>query len=339
MLKLRKKEKTDYCLNCSYPLPHEYNFCPRCGQKNINNNPTFWELVTDFFQNYFSLDSKLGRSIKPFFFKPGFLTNRFNEGQRVNYVNPVRLYLIISFLYFFIVGILISKIEPDPGTGETAIIDTSDNRKKINQVDSLLKNNPEIKKNLNLDDRLEDQPDISDNMLDKLLKYAEVDSISDKALLDSLNVEVTGPSDIENRFISQLRRSIRNPELLKANIAKNLPLMMFLLLPVFALLLKFFYIRRNLLYIRHLVHSLHLHSFAFFIFGLTLLFLANVHNATWIGQLSLLVVVVYSFFSFRNVYAQSKRKTIFKLIILGFSYFFLLIIFILAELLITFLFF
>lgn len=333
MLKIRKKEKTDHCLNCNYPLPGEYDFCPCCGQKNINNNPTFLELLTDFFQNYFSLDSKLGRSIKPFFLKPGFLTNRFNAGQRVNYVNPVRLYLIISFFYFFVIGILINKIDAEASRDEEAIINEINDEppRQLAKMDSLLEDEPGFELNI---DTGED-----DSRLKKLIKYAEVDSISDEAFLDSLDIEVHGTKSMEKRVVTQFRRAMSNPELLKASIAKNLPVMMFILLPIFALILKLMYVRRKLLYIRHLVHSLHLHSFAFLVFGLTIIVLNSISNSSWVSSISILMVVAYTFFSFKNVYKQSIGKTLLKLIILGVSYFFLLLIFIVSELFLTFLYF
>jgi len=324
MLKIRKKEKTDYCLNCSYPLPSEYDFCPKCGQKNINNNPTFWELMADFFQNYFSLDSKMGRSIKPFFFKPGYLTNRFNEGKRVSYVNPIRLYLIISFFYFFILGIMINSIEG--GSSNTNETEVQGNEK-------------ETGKNQNGGIEIEIDDGSGDDVFETLIKYADVDSISDLALMDSLNIDIHAPGDLEKRIISQLRRAASNTELLKGSIAKNLPIMMFLLLPIFAMILKLIYVRRKLLYIRHLVHSLHLHSFAFIIFGLTIIFLFEVHTSGWVALLSCFIVFLYTFFSFKNVYNQSTGKTFLKLILLGFTYFFLLTVFVLSELLLTFLYF
>ena len=42
------------------------------------------------------------------------------------------------------------------------------------------------------------------------------------------------------------------------------------LLPIFALILKLLYVRRKTLFIKHLVHTLHIHSFAFLIYGLSL---------------------------------------------------------------------
>jgi len=94
---MKTLRKTKKCLNCGQILSDIYDFCPLCGQENTDNNVSFKQLAGDFFSNYFSLDSKFLKSIKPFFINPGYLTNSFNNGKRKSYANPVRLYIIISY--------------------------------------------------------------------------------------------------------------------------------------------------------------------------------------------------------------------------------------------------
>lgn len=61
-------------------------------------------MVYDLLQNAFALDSKLMRSIYPFLFKPGFLTAEYIAGRRMHYVNPFRLYLIMSLVMFGVIS-------------------------------------------------------------------------------------------------------------------------------------------------------------------------------------------------------------------------------------------
>lgn len=98
---MKTLRQTKKCLNCNQSLSEIYSYCPLCGQENTDNNVSFKQLIEDFLNNYFSLDSKFFQSIKPFFIHPGHLTNSFNSGKRRTYINPVRLYIIISFFYFF----------------------------------------------------------------------------------------------------------------------------------------------------------------------------------------------------------------------------------------------
>lgn len=100
--------KSDNCLNGGYPLKNNYTFCPECGQKSTSRQLSMKILMSDFLSNYFAFDSKLGRSIHHFFLRPGYLTKRFNEDQRVRYVHPLRLYLVISVFFFFLLSYLLT---------------------------------------------------------------------------------------------------------------------------------------------------------------------------------------------------------------------------------------
>jgi len=58
-------------------------------------------LFQDFLDYLFNLDSKLYRTLKGLLFKPGFLSKEFVLGKRVHYVLPVKLYVVISVIFFF----------------------------------------------------------------------------------------------------------------------------------------------------------------------------------------------------------------------------------------------
>ncbi len=93
------------CLNCNKDLSQSDRFCSECGQQVDQNNLKLSTLLKEFFENYLSFDTRLGRSIKPFFTKPGTLTLEFNEGKRKNYANPFRLYIFSSVFFFFFLTI------------------------------------------------------------------------------------------------------------------------------------------------------------------------------------------------------------------------------------------
>lgn len=58
----------------------------------------------EFFQDYFTFDSKFIRTLRPLLFTPGKLTEEFSSGRLANYVPPVRLYVFASLVYFFLLG-------------------------------------------------------------------------------------------------------------------------------------------------------------------------------------------------------------------------------------------
>lgn len=349
---MKTLRKTKKCLNCDQILSDVYDFCPLCGQENTDNNVTFKQLVGDFFSNYFSLDSKFLRSIKPFFFNPGYLTNSFNNGRRKSYANPVRLYIIISFLYFFVLSFMASDFsEGIKKTEQNGVLDSlklesateldSITIAKIAQKDTLIakalkkqvdSNNSII--NISMDDS-ESWP-FTNEEWNLFLKLKDDKSISDQQILDSLKVhEKSSFTQLTMKQVIRVYKS--DKEYLFAFVVKNFSLMMFIMLPVFAMILKTLYIRRKILYINHLVHSLHIHSFAFFIYGLALAISIWISDEDWVSFVALLLVSIYSYTSFKMVYDQSHKKTFFKFVITGIIYSFLMLFAFLIELLISFL--
>ncbi len=99
---MKHRRKDNHCLNCNLRVESIYNFCPQCGQENTNNKVSVLELLKDLYDDYLTFDSRFLKSMKPFILKPGALTNAFNEGHRIKYVHPVRFYLLISLVYFFV---------------------------------------------------------------------------------------------------------------------------------------------------------------------------------------------------------------------------------------------
>jgi hypothetical protein len=86
------------CANCRTPLAGE--FCGHCGQKVKPLDPTLRELAGDVLGEVTDVDSKLLRSVRCLFTRPGFLSREHAQGRRASYVSPVRLYLVFSVLFF-----------------------------------------------------------------------------------------------------------------------------------------------------------------------------------------------------------------------------------------------
>lgn len=58
------------------------------------------ELALDAVEDGLSLDSRVGRTVAPFLFRPGFLTLEWTAGRRARFSSPLRLYLLTSFVFF-----------------------------------------------------------------------------------------------------------------------------------------------------------------------------------------------------------------------------------------------
>ena len=89
---------------------------------------------------------------------------------------------------------------------------------------------------------------------------------------------------------------------------------MFLLLPVFALVLKLLYIRRNRYYVEHFVFGLHTHSFTYLLLTIALP-LGGVLEA-----LLMVWLFVYFYVAMLRFYGQGWFRTLVKYVLLSWIY-------------------
>jgi len=104
-------------------------------------------------------------------------------------------------------------------------------------------------------------------------------------------------------------------------LSDDLPRLMFVLLPIFALLLKVVYFRR--MYFDHLIFSLHLHSAAYVILAMMLPLedLANRHVVLMILQVALFVYfLAYFIVAVRRVYQSDWLAVVLKSAVVLFGY-------------------
>ncbi len=95
-----RKEKT--CLNCgTNPLYGRY--CHVCGQENLEPKETVWHLVDHFFKDVTHFDGKFFSTVKYLLKKPGFLSKEYMNGRRASYLNPIRMYVFTSAIFFLII--------------------------------------------------------------------------------------------------------------------------------------------------------------------------------------------------------------------------------------------
>ncbi|MDX1440544.1 MAG: DUF3667 domain-containing protein, partial [Rubricoccaceae bacterium] len=107
------------------------------------------------------------------------------------------------------------------------------------------------------------------------------------------------------------------------NTIERIPLVMFLLLPLFALLMKVLFVRRDWYYTEHLVFALHTHAFAFIIFTLFVAaygFAFIPDYVSWIVSALTLLIPLYFYIAMKRVYKQGWIKTALKMCVIGFAY-------------------
>jgi hypothetical protein len=92
--------KENSCLNCGFTV--DLRYCGNCGQENIEPRRKFGELIFHFFEDLTHYEGKFWKTMRILVLRPGQLSVEYLQGKRMSHVPPVRLYIFISFLAFFI---------------------------------------------------------------------------------------------------------------------------------------------------------------------------------------------------------------------------------------------
>lgn len=275
------------CDNCQSVL--QGAFCHQCGQEKKSYIRNVSGVVTEFFGEFSNWDTRVWRTLVPLWFWPGYLSRRYVAGHRVPYVPPLRLYLFTSIIAF----LLFAKLVPDTAVsvnspaGVTEAVIGQTTAEQANDISALMTEiNAGVKTQGPADNDLMFLPDDA-----KQAFYAKLDAI------------VKDPKLAINKFFSLA------------------PQMMFLLLPLFALLLKLLYIRSERYYTEHLIVALHSHSFIlqFSVLYLALQALAGFISWPWLAQpvewlatATLIWIPTYLLLCQKFYYQQSWGKTLLK---------------------------
>jgi hypothetical protein len=262
-------------------------------------------------------------------------------GRRASYLDPIRMYIFTS-AFFFIV--FFSFVNPNKIAGGndskkindpillTQLAEVKTHKDSLEIIEEYKKVSPYININVDTTRKVNHK-----NLFKNYRSVESYDSIQrelpdgkkDGWLKRRIVVRVIA---IEERYSRERGEFINE---LAGNFVHNFPKMLFISLPVFALLLKILYIRRKqFLYVDHGIFAIHLYIFSFLILLIYFLFseLKTDTGWDWIGWLTVPIVIypfIYYYKAMRLFYGQRRAKTIIKYILLFIlSFIVLLIIFI-----------
>lgn len=218
-----------FCKNCDAAATG--NYCHQCGQATHLHVPSAREFLHEFIAHYVAIEGKLWRSLKLLLFKPGFLSREYIEGRRVRYIEPLRLYLSFSIIFFALfktVGLQDINIMSRDGAPAAVSAPASTQA---------------------ADDR----------------DLAEI-QVKTKRLLGHVSPRLEQGAE---RFsaLSSKERS----ETAKRVFFSYTPYAIFLMMPVFALYLKLLYLGSGRRYGEHFLFALHSNGFAFLMLSLFML--------------------------------------------------------------------
>ncbi len=331
----QRKEKD--CLNCGSIV--QGRFCHVCGQENVVPKETFWHMFTHFFYDITHFDSKFFESVKDLVFRPGFLSKEYMLGRRASYLHPVRMYVFTSAIFFLLFFSFFSPEEP-VGKDLNKPLNAKERAEYISTLQNRIKND---RTNVKLLTALAMAKDTSKPITGKDILVKE-----GKAL--SFSFENTNYKSVEEYDSLQKalpvkqkdgwfkRRLIKkeieinekyndNPaelsEKLTESILHRLPYMLFVSLPLFALILKLVYVRRKQFYYAdHGVFTIHLYVFTFLflllVFGVnTLEKLTRISDIDWLMVILFIALFFYLYKAMRNFYGQRRGKTFIKFIMVA----------------------
>lgn len=312
-----------------------------------------WELTRDMVGDIADLDSRIWRSLIPLLLKPGHLTADYLQGRRARYMPPFRMYLVLSILFFLLMSVF---HDSDTFIDDGVVSIDSEEQLDQEQLDRAHKtlaeaakenaDNPEVAKKLaEIRDSL--PPSASDNVTIPPVEDDENDDRSVEEKCNEANIEIGDdfmPWISEEEAEAKARQICRKVvgdrgKSLLSGLQENFPTMLFIFLPVIALVLKGLYPLSRRYYVEHLLFVIHFHAFVFLVLILELLIVelaATIQFPTWPFTTVLsLYLPYYLYRSMRRVYGQSRGATLYKYVLLLFFYFFSLLLTFLAALLFT----
>jgi hypothetical protein len=333
----RWRSADEPCLNCADPTTGRY--CANCGQRKIDVLVSLRTILADVLEDQLVINRALPHTIAALLLHPGFLTEEYVRGRIVRYIAPFRLYIVTSVLFFLVVSFLSLRalegadLAVSAAAGvERAQADLVERRTELLARDTTTMSESDLaatRQALADVDRAHallegvDQPGALPNGAagphgvvrlppGMLQPWAQQ--------LQSLDSAMPFHSAIQ-RKLGQIGH-LPQQDALRAVVSDLLdyaPHMMFLLLPVFAFILKLLYIRRDRFYAEHFVFALHVHSFFFLMF-----FIMLVTPGSVVDRILILWMVAYIWLAMKRVYQQGWVRTSMKWWILGWCYFFIL---------------
>ncbi|WP_323845747.1 DUF3667 domain-containing protein [Microbulbifer magnicolonia] len=347
-----------HCANCDTRLlgPH----CYVCGQPVKGMVRHFSSILGDLFDTLLALDSRIGRTLGPLLVRPGFLSAEYFAGRRVRYVSPVRLFIFLCLTTFFIVQ-LSSDWNIKFFDGEIARATTVEEVQRLRdetladlaeaKIDS--EESPAAQEGLALAERKVRQQaeariaelqgraprggnptvEASASAGDCLFRLGggcwdpEAEPVQVDAFPQALNDWLTTQAIKASDNMGIIRE---DPNRFKDALLSAIPSTLFVLLPIFALMLWTLYLLQRRLYMEHLIVALHSHAFLCLALLLVTLavdlqewlegYAAVEIVSGWAIALLLLWMPLYLLLMQKRVYGQGWGMTLVKFFALGVSY-------------------
>jgi hypothetical protein len=153
---------------------------------------------------------------------------------------------------------------------------------------------------------------------------------SDKAIQHGSGIHAETQINISNKdpkisqwFNRSIAHALEDPKAFLHEMMANTSHIMFVLVPLFALILRFIYFRRTLRYPAYVYFALHLHAFFFLVLAVKLLI--GLLKIDWLenaaGWIQFFWMPIYLFMAMRRVFGGTRRRTLLRFAVLNMVYF------------------
>ncbi|KAA5534751.1 DUF3667 domain-containing protein [Taibaiella lutea] len=311
-----RKDKT--CENCGHTVEERY--CSRCGQENVETRQTFGHLVRHFMEDLTHYESNFWKTIKYLLFRPALLTQHYLSGKRMTYVAPVRLYLFISFIAFFLPAIIPNlnekyerKLNPEISRSTYSTV-----QKELDSLKGIEHDT------INL---LGEDAKITTSNIGGFQTAEEYDSAQNALPVKERD---KGLTYFLNRQFLDAGHNLSTEETKKEfieGVKHNFPKVLFIYLPLFAFIVWLFHGKKRWYYFDHAIFTLHNFSFLLLI---STIFTVISHLIPWhyivnpavITFLTFIIGWFWSVYYFyrghRKLYKESMGTSFFKATIIIF---------------------
>ncbi len=280
------------CPNCGTRLTGRY--CSNCGQEDHSLAVPLYRLILDFLSDQFQFDARIWTTLGLLLFRPGHLTRTYLAGKRQSHIPPIRLYLFVTIIFFLTVGFLpFGGVHFDirsPTGKQLVATGTATHASGVPAVGSAVA-------------PLTSTTDIGRLIEQRIAKAGRTQSPAAASVADSAR----------KFWLPRIKALQDHPGQFWKRFWSNMPKVLFFLIPVFALLLKLFYLLRKRYYSEHLIFALHYHS-ALFIYLLIVVLLMLLTRVTppildsilrWCCLVLGIWSVIYAFPAMRVTYDDS----------------------------------
>ncbi len=119
------------CDNCQAALQGHY--CHHCGQSAHNPLKHVGHAIEEVFESFWHLDGRIFRTLRDLLV-PGRVALNYLKGQRVGYVQPLRLFVILTLFTFFVGKLTLHVDDMTLNGGDNALFATAQTAQEVEAI-------------------------------------------------------------------------------------------------------------------------------------------------------------------------------------------------------------